>query len=273
MKLKCLKRDKPLNFSLFIAVFYAISVIAMFFLIIPILWLVFTEKTGNILEILKNRTVILAIAYTFLSATITTVVSLVFSIGLGYVLARKHFRGKGLVIAVIDLPLALPHSVAGIALLMVFGRTGLIGQIFPTSSGSIFTRSLLGIVIAQMFVSAPILIQGARETFELIDPELEDFSHVLGANNFQTFKEIVFPLSRSSLFASSILCWARASSEFGAVMFMAYYPLTAPVLVYDFFFSQGLDAARPVAIVLLILSTLIFALVKWGSASLKHQKQ
>lgn len=265
-------KERFQNISFLISIFYAISVIGMFFIVIPVLWLIVSGKPKMVVEIIKDETVILAIAYTFLSATLTTLISLIIAIGLGYILARKQFRGKGLITAVIDLPMSLPHSVAGIALLMVFGRTGIIGQFFQTKEGTIFTRSLLGIVIAQMFVSAPILIQGAREAFEMIDPELEEFSHVLGANNYRTFKEILWPLSKSSLFASAILTWARASSEFGAVMFMAYYPLTAPILVYDFFFSQGLEAARNASIILLILSTIVFALVKWASSSMKHYR-
>ncbi len=254
--------------SFFYILLYFISVIALFMLVIPLIWIIFSEKPSTLLETLKMEKVQRAIATTFVSATITTLVSLLFGISLGYVLARKNFRGKKVISTLIDLPLALPHSVAGIALLSVFGRYGLIGQLFPTDYGSIFTRTLLGIVIAQLFVSSPLLIQGAKETFNLIDPDFETFSHILGASTFTTFSKVTFPQARSSLFASMILCWARAASEFGAVVFMAYYPLSAPVIVFDMFNSQGLASARPVAVIIIIISTVIFILIKWSSSLL-----
>ncbi|MHA1304464.1 MAG: ABC transporter permease subunit [Candidatus Heimdallarchaeaceae archaeon] len=252
---------------------YLISVVAMFLLILPILWIIFSEKPGTLIDTIKMEKVQLAIVTTFVSATITALVSLIFGIGLGYILSRKNFVGKKIISTFIDLPLALPHSVAGIALLSIFGRYGLVGQLFPTEYGSIFTRSLLGIIIAQLFVSAPLVIQSAKETFDLIDSELETLSHILGADSFTTFTKVTFPQTRSSIFASGILCWARAASEFGAVVFMAYFPLTAPVIVFDLFSSQGLSAARSVAVLIIIISTITFLLVKWSSSVLLREEK
>jgi len=257
--------------SLFYIILYLLCMLALFLLVIPILWIVFSEKPQTIIEILKIEKVQLAILTTFFTATITSIISIFFGVSLGYIFSRKQFIGKNILITLVDLPLALPHSVAGIALLSVFGRYGLIGQIFPSEYGTIFTRSILGIIIAQLFVSAPILIQGARETFNLIDPDFEIFSHILGASSFTTFRKVVFPQARKSILASSILCWARAASEFGAVVFMAYYPLTAPVIVFDLYNSQGISAAKPVAVFIIIISTILFALARVGARIMKKE--
>ncbi|MHA1397397.1 MAG: ABC transporter permease subunit [Candidatus Heimdallarchaeaceae archaeon] len=262
MKKEKKKRKEISKPPFFYPLLYVLSFFLLFFLLFPILWLIFSTNPSSVFESLKNPIVINAILTTLVSATITTLLSLVLGVALGYVLARKKSRTSRIISIIVDLPMALPHSVAGIALLALFGRAGLIGQLFPTEYGSIFTRTLLGVVIAQMFVSTPIIIQGAKETFELIDPRLETYSEILGASPFKTFTSVSLPLSSSSIFASSLLCWARASSEFGAVVFMAYYPLSAPVIIFDFFNSQGAQAALPVAVIIVIFSTVVFTIVK-----------
>jgi len=170
MKKEKKKRKEISKPPFFYPLLYVLSFFLLFFLLFPILWLIFSTNPSSVFESLKNPIVINAILTTLVSATITTLLSLVLGVALGYVLARKKSRTSRIISIIVDLPMALPHSVAGIALLALFGRAGLIGQLFPTEYGSIFTRTLLGVVIAQMFVSTPIIIQGAKETFELIDP-------------------------------------------------------------------------------------------------------
>jgi len=202
-----------------------------------------------------------AIALTLATALAATVIGFVLGVPLAYLLARHNFRGKRLVEGLIDVPIVVPHTAAGIALLFVFGRRYLLGKTFG-AIGITFVDSVAGIIIAMLFVSIPFLIDSAKEGFKKVDVRLEKVARTLGASPWQAFWKISLPLAWRSILAGNIMMWARGISEFGAVMILAYHPMIAPVLVYERFETYGLDYARPVAVILIIVSILVFIVLR-----------
>ena len=189
--------------------------------------------------------------------------SLLFGVPLAFLMAKKKFsRFESLVETIVDLPLAIPHTVVGIALLFVIGREGVIGSLFYREFGFKITGTSIAIITAMLFVSLPYLIDNAREGFKNIDPDLEKVSTVLGASLFSTFARVNLPLSKQSIASGFLLTWARAISEFGAVVILAYYPMTAPVKIYDAFTQYNLAVSTAIAAVLLVICLSIFLVLR-----------
>ncbi len=205
-----------------------------------------------------------AVLLTFAASAAATVVALVLGVPLAYVLARADFPGKALVEAVIDLPVVVPHSAAGIALLMVFGRSGAVGRAFA-ALGVRFVSAVPGIVIAMLFVSLAFLVNAARDGFRSVDPRLEAVARTLGATPWEAFWQVALPLAWRNILSGVIMMWARGLSEFGAVVILAYHPMVAPVLIFERFESYGLAYARPVATLVILISLFVFFLLRWVS--------
>jgi len=172
-------------------------------------------------------------------------------------LARRKFRGKRLLEAIINLPVVIPHTAAGIALLLVFGRRGLLGQ-WLSPLGITFTDNLAGIVVAMLFVSLPFLVNLSREAFALVDEEMERVALIDGASQWQAFFHVTLPLAWRGVLGGAVMMWARGISEFGAVVILAYHPKIVPVLVYERFEGFGLDAAQPIALLLILVALVVF---------------
>lgn len=195
------------------------------------------------------------------AALTATLIGLALAIPLSYVLARRNFPCKAIIEGLIDLPIVIPHTVAGIALLVVFGRYGTLGE--PLGFlGLDFVDAFPGIVVAMLFVSVPYITNQIREGFESVDPRLERVARSLGASSGVAFLTISLPLVRRNVVSGALMGWARGISEFGAVVIIAYFPLSAPVYIYDVFTSTGLLAARPVAALLLLVSLLVFIVLR-----------
>jgi len=206
-----------------------------------------------------------AIALTFYASFVATLVAFVCGVPLAYLLARADFPGKRLIEGIIDLPIVIPHSAAGIALLMVFGRRSFLGQSFGLL-GIEFVSALPGIVIAMLFVSLSFLVDSAREAFEAVDPRLERVARTLGASPWRAFLTVSFPLAWRGILSGVILMWARGLSEFGAVIILAYHPMVAPVLLYERFESFGLNYARPVAALIILICLVTFVALRFTAA-------
>ncbi len=170
---------------------------------------------------------------------------------LAYVLARTDFRGKGVVEGIVDMPIMLPHTVAGILVYLLFMRRGLLGAPLY-SAGISFEDAYPGIVIAMLFVSAPYYINSVREGFEKVPVHLENVARTLGATRFQTFIRVVLPLSVRHIFNGSILAWGRAIGEFAAIIMIAYYPFVISTLIYYTFTTSGIKASSTVAFVMIL---------------------
>ncbi len=243
-------------------IFFAVMGSFLFlFILIPILNLMISADPGSILTNLQNREVMSAIFISAYSALAATILALLFGVPLAYILARHDFHGKGFVEAVIDVPIVIPHTVSGIALLLVFTSTGVIGA--PLGKlGLVFTDAIPGIIIAMLFASGSFVVNSAREGFENVDPRMEKVARTLGSGSLRTFGVITLPLALRSIVVGSIMCWARAISEFGAIIIIAYFPITAPVLIYRRFVDFGLSEATPVAVILISLCLLLFLVVR-----------
>lgn len=229
------------------------SSLLLLFLAVPIGKLIGAGGVEGIRQLGGDAELRAALGLTALTATAATVLGMLGGTPLAYVLARRDFRGRAVVSALLDLPLLIPHPVAGIALLLLLGRDSALGGAL-LAAGLRVVGTPLGIVAAMLFVAAPLYISGAREAFARVDPRFEAVARTLGDTPLRAFLRITLPLSRRGLIASAVVMWARAVSEFGAIVVLTYNPKVASVLSYDRFTSFGLREALPVAAVLALIA-------------------
>lgn len=241
--------------------FTLLAAVLVLFVLWPILNTATSSSLAALWETLGDGEVLRVILFTFYSSLIATGLAFGLGIPLAYLLARKSFPGKSLVESIIDLPIVIPHSAAGIALLLTFGRRSVLGKAFGLV-GLKFVSAPAGVVIAMLFVSVPFLIDSAREGFEAVDPHLEVVARTLGATAWESFWKISFPLAWRSILSGLIMMWARGISEFGAVVILAYHPMIAPVLLYERYQSYGMEYALPVATLVLLISLLVFLVLR-----------
>jgi len=211
----------------------------------------------NFIDTLYDQYVIYTIILTFYASFIATIITIIFGTPLAYVIARYQFKGKAIIDSIINIPLMIPHSVAGLLVFSLFMRKGLIGAPFR-EIGIMFEDTILGIIVALLFVSMPIYINMVRDGFKSINPRLRRVAYSLGSNERSAFMRIMLPLNKRYIITGSVMCWARGISEFGAVILIAYYPMIAPVLVYYRFNTKGLEGSAPIALILIIICLLIF---------------
>jgi molybdate/tungstate transport system permease protein len=231
------------------------------FVILPLVSTLLSTTPSTFLNSFKDPQVLQSIGLTFSAAAIATAFALVTGVPLAYLLARRRFRGKRLLEAIINLPVVIPHTAAGIALLLVFGRRGLLGQwLYPL--GITFTDNMAGIVVAMLFVSLPFLVNLSREAFAMVDDELERVAMIDGASHWQAFWHVTLPLAWRGVLGGAVMMWARGISEFGAVVILAYHPKIVPVLIYERFEGFGLDAAQPIAFLLILVALVVFILLR-----------
>ncbi len=242
--------------------FWFFGSILVAFLVIPLIALALTQSGTSLAAVAEMADVRDAIVLSLEGAFLTASCAALVGVPLAYALARTEFPGKGLVAALVDLPLAVPHTVAGIALLMVFGRRGILGEPLQQLVGLKFWGTIAGIVAAMLFVSAPYTVNAARIGFEAVDPRLEKIARTLGLGPWRTFWRITLPLARRGVLTGVTLTYARSISEFGAVVILVYYPMTAPVKIYELFLRFGLDQAAGAAVLLLIVSLSLFVLLR-----------
>ena len=246
--------------------------ILLTFIALPLVVTVGKESPSAIFGALQDPDVRSAIATSFGAAFIATALSLAFGIPLAYVMARMKFPGKGVVQSIIDVPIVIPHTIAGIVLLVVFGRMGLFSDQM-SSLGLKFEDNLLGIVLAMMFVSTSFVVNSAREGFEAVDERLENVARSLGSSRGSAFLTVTVPLSISSLVTGAVMAWARAVSEFGAVVIIAFFPRVIPTLIYEKNLHEGLAASMPVAALLILVCVGIFALFRTLTAVWKSRME
>ena len=241
--------------------FVLLGAIIFLFIIVPLIKMIVASDPKMLLDTLLDTEVLGSIWLTLYAALIATAVGCILGVPLAYLLARVDFPGKTLVESLIDVPIVVPHTAAGVALLFVFGRNFFAGKAF-NAVGIDFVDSTAGIVVAMLFVSIPFLIDSAKEGFKKVDVRLEKVSRTLGASPWQSFFKISFPLAWRSIVAGNVMMWARGISEFGAVIILAYHPMIAPVLVYERFETYGLDYARPAAVLLILVCLIIFVVLR-----------
>jgi molybdate transport system permease protein len=227
---------------------------------------------GALVEVAGFSVVLDALALSLLTTSISLVLSVVIGLPLALVLARRRFRGSTLLEAVIDLPIVLPPAVAGLALLLLLGRNGLIGE--PLQAlGITIPFTTLAVVLAQTFVSAPFFIRSARAGFASVDHDLEDAARVDGANERRLFAAVTVPLASTALAAGLVMSWARSLGEFGATIMFAGNiqgrTQTLPLVVYGEFQGGNLDASIAAASILVLAAFGVLVAVRvlhWGRA-------
>jgi molybdate/tungstate transport system permease protein len=219
----------------------------------PMLSLFLSASPSEVLGRLADPSVRSAAITSLLSASITTVIATILGLPLAYWLARAETAWKNVILAVVILPLVLPPTVGGVVLLTVVGPETVIGGV-AAAAGVPLTRSLAGVVLAQLFVASPFVVVTAKSAFESVDRTLEHASRSLGKSRLTTARHVTLPLAGPGILAGVTLAFARAIGEFGATMMLSYYPRTMPVKIWVSFISLGLDNAYPVAILLMIIA-------------------
>lgn len=235
----------------------ALGGILLLFLALPLGLILAGVSPRQLVEALGDDEVLRSARTTLGAATLATVSGLVFGVPLAYLLARRRVPGQRWVEALLGLPLIIPHTAAGVALLLTYGARGFLGA--PLAAlGVALTDRLAGIVLAMVFVSVPLLVSNAREAIAGVSVDYEEAACVDGASPWQAFWRIVLPCARRGIASGALQMWARGISEFGAVVMLAYHPRTLAVLVYERFQGYGLTAAAPLAALLVILALLVF---------------
>jgi molybdate transport system permease protein len=236
----------------------------LLFIAIPLISLFAHVSISDLLNNLNQRQVIEAITLSLVTSLATTLIALIFGTPVAYLLAQRRGRFYHLVDTLIDLPIVLPPSVAGVALLMAFGRNGLIGG-WLAAAGINIPFTMLAVIMAQVFVACPFYVKAAAIGFAGIDPELKQAASLDGAGNWRTFRDIDLPLSRMPLLSGSVMTWARALGEFGAtIIFAGNFPgrtQTMPLAIY-MGFEIDLNVALTLSIILIGLSFLTLFIVK-----------
>jgi molybdate transport system permease protein len=243
------------------------------FLGLPVVTLVGRSLlSGSLAEIAGSSAVLGALGLSLATTAISLTLTISIGLPLAFVLARRRFRGKWLVEAIVDLPIVLPPSVAGLALLLVLGRRGLLGGPL-TAAGLDIAFTTVAVVVAQTFVSAPFFIRSARAGLAGVDRDLEDAGRVDGASELGLFRAITVPLAAPALAAGLVMSWARALGEFGATIMFAGNVTgrtqTLPLVVYSEFQDGDLDASIAAAAILVVAALGILIAVRvfhWGRA-------
>jgi molybdate transport system permease protein len=241
-----------------------LSLPLLLFIAIPIISIFLRSKPGDFINNLKEREVVQAITLSLATSTMSTFLTLIFGTPVAYLLGNRKFRGYNLVDTLVDIPTVLPPSVAGVALLMAFGRRGLIGSLLA-SRGIAIPFTFFAVVMAQMFIASPFYIKAAAIGFAGIDKELKQAAALDGANRLQILRYIILPLSGNALLSGSVMTWARALGEFGAtIIFAGNFPgrtQTMPLAIY-IGFEIELNVALTLSIILICFSFLTLVLVK-----------
>jgi molybdate transport system permease protein len=241
-----------------------ILILAMTFIALPVVSLFIKSPLDVTLRSLYDPVVIDALKLSLMTSTLTTFTVVIMGTPIAYVNARFHYFGREIADSLIDLPVIMPPAVAGIALLMAFGRMGILGH-YLNAFGFGIAFTTLAVIIAQVFVSSPFYIRQAKTSFEDVDMAFEDAARTLGASRFYTFFHVVLPIASNGLISGAIMAFARSLGEFGAtIMFAGNFQgrtQTMPLAIYTA--MQGdLRVSLCLAIILVIISFVVIALVK-----------
>jgi molybdate/tungstate transport system permease protein len=246
------------------------GLVVMAFILLPLIEMMMAPSMPMLGEAIRDKDVMRSIWLSIYTAGLAALISFIFGTPLAYVLARRNFRGKRLVEGIIDLPIVIPHPVVGIAILSVAGKNHWIGRGLA-ELGVRVMGSVTGIITVLTFVGLPLYLHAAKDGFEGISPRLEGVSRSVGASMFSTFLRITFPLAWRSMLVGIVMCAARAISEFGAVVVVAYHPMIAPVLIYERFEGYGLKYSQPVAVWLVLICLSLFFILRFLTLSKKKK--
>jgi molybdate/tungstate transport system permease protein len=235
--------------------------IVLLFIAVPLGATLTSPSMEVLTETLADPEVLGSVWLSMSASASAAAIAFVFGTPLAYFLARKDFPGKKIVESLVDLPIMIPHPVVGIALLTMTSPNVWLGS-FLQSLGIEIMGTSTGIVAVLVFVGMPFYVNAAKSGIESIPRRLENVSRSLGANAASTFFRVTLPLSWRYMLVGMIMCMARAISEFGAIIIVAYHPMVAPVLMYERFTAYGLKYSQPVAVILIVVSMIFFMLLR-----------
>ncbi|MFH9660042.1 molybdate ABC transporter permease subunit [Streptomyces sp. NPDC017248] len=241
------------------------GLLALAFLLLPLLALLVRAPWHGLPGQLTSAEVWQALRLSLVSATAATAVSIVLGVPLAWLLARTEFPGRGLVRALVTLPLVLPPVVGGVALLLALGRNGVVGRWLDAWFGITLPFTTAGVVLAEAFVAMPFLVISVEGTLRAADPRYEEAAATLGASRFTAFRRVTLPLIAPGIAAGAVLAWARALGEFGAtITFAGNFPgrtQTMPLAVY-LALQNDPEAAISLSLVLLTVSIAVLAALR-----------
>ncbi|MEO8251709.1 MAG: ABC transporter permease [Chloroflexota bacterium] len=253
--------------------FLAPAILLATFLALPVAVLIGRALVGgSIGEALASPIVLRALGLSLATTLLSLLAIIALGTPLAYLLARRSFRGRSLVETIIDLPIVLPPSVAGLALLLAAGRRGLLGGTLGLIGLEIpFTT--IAVILAQIFVAAPLYVRSARTGFAAVDLELEDAARDSGASEWEVFRHITVPLAAPAIAAGVVMSWARALGEFGATIMFAGNVTgrtqTLPLVVFSEFQAGDLEASIAAGAILVLAAFAALVAVRglrWGRA-------
>ncbi len=247
---------------------FGATCVALGFLVLPIVAIFVHTEPGTLLSQLSNPAVVDALVVSLEASAIAQLLVVGFGTPTAYLLASRRFPGRSLVITLVELPLVLPPAVAGLGLLVAFGRNGLLGSTLDVFGVSIpFTQT--AVVLAVTFVASPLFVRQAIAAFEAVDPNLVAASRTLGAGSARTFFRVVLPLARAGLAAGFALALARGLGEFGATIMFAGrqqgVTQTLPLAIYAEF-DRNFDATLAMGALLVVISAALLVTLKLSAA-------
>ncbi|WP_022660984.1 ABC transporter permease [Paucidesulfovibrio longus] len=245
--------------------FFWLSVAAgamiMAYILLPLGQMLFAPTLESMVQAASDADVRNAVGLSLAAAGIAALISLIFGTPLAYLLARREFPGRKIVESLIDLPIMIPHPVVGIAILGLTGRNHWLGRTMQ-ELGIRIMGTVTGIVVVLVFVGLPFYVNAAKAGFQAVPVRLEKAARTLGCSSGLAFLRVTLPLAWRSIVTGVIMCMARAISEFGAVIIVAYHPMVAPVMIYERFTAYGLKYSQPVAVWLICVSLALFLLLR-----------
>ncbi|MEU5157503.1 ABC transporter permease [Glycomyces sp. NPDC021274] len=253
------------------AALLAPAVIGLVFLVLPLLGLLARTPWTELPARLAEPEMLAALRLSLLTASMTTVLSLCFGVPIAWLLARGEFPGRSVLRALVTVPLVLPPVVGGVALLLVFGRNGIIGSWLYERFDVTIPFSTTAVVLAMTFVSMPFLIVSVEGALRGADIRFEEAAATLGAGRWTVFTHVTLPMVAPGVLAGAVLCWARALGEFGAtITFAGNFPgrtQTMPLAVY-LALQTDLEAAIVLSLILLAVSVIVLASLRdrWTAA-------
>jgi len=239
----------------------ACSILILAFILLPLVEMISQPTMADMTATMQDSDVRRAIGLSLGTAANAGVLALLLGTPFAYLLARRNFPGKKLVESAVDLPIMIPHPVIGIALLSLAGKNHWIGRAMA-EAGIRLMGTTIGIVAVMLFVGLPFFINAAKAGFEAVPERMEKVGRSLGASSAGAFFRITLPLTWRSMVVGVIMCMARAISEFGAIVIVAYHPMVAPVMIYERFTAYGLKYSQPVAVWLILVCLLLFILLR-----------
>jgi len=238
-----------------------LAALAALFFVFPLIGLITGAPWGRMASVITTRSSVDALQLSLIASLSSTAIALLFGFPLAWLLARGRFRGKGLLRGLTTLPMVLPPVVGGIALLLAYGRRGIIGEPLNKATGLSLPFTLAGVIVAESFVAMPFFVITVESGLRSMNRRLEDAARSLGAGRLTVFRRVTLPLIWPSLAAGTVLTWARALGEFGAtITFAGNLPgttQTMPLAIYISQSSNRMDEAIALSLILVLVSLVV----------------